>query len=287
MRVSNAILTGNFTTGYLAPMLDPRIGAQHGFGPNMAEWNSNQAYIQQQMICFLIEAPAGFQYLPDPDYHVGAMKALFEVRPLTITGMNAELSATFYDHPVSGGGEMQQDIVDMKRARTVPRFKWVDLYGRPIQSYIYEWMTNLGMDPDTKVPNIATIPGVRPEDLLADMSTATLLFVVPDPMHFEVDKAWLTTNVFPMSTGTYTAKRDLASAKESLELEIEFTGMSQSSLGVRAFARQLLQSLNITNANPHLAPAFVQEIDPNVLAANTGYQAGAENLGASAVVVRE
>lgn len=287
MRVANAILTGGFTTGYQGPMVDPRIGGQMGYAPVLTEWVNHQSYIQRQMICLLIEAPRGFQYLPDPAFWIGAFKALLERQPRSITGMQAGLNVTTFDSPVSGGGEMMQDMTDVKRDRTEPEIRWVEKYGRIIQIYLEEYITNLLADPDTKVANICTLPGVRPQDMLADMHGATVLFFEPDPTHQFATKAWLTTNFYPLGTGAITAKRELESPMEPNEFTVKFAGISQTGLGVRAFATALLQSINITNANPHLAPAFVGELDPDVLAANTGYAAGAEALGAAAVVVRE
>ena len=287
MRLANALLTGPFINGYNAPMADIRYGGQQGYAPVMTEWVSNQAYVAKQMICLLIEAPRGFAYLPDPDFWVGALKSLVERHPKSITGMNAGLTVDVIENSVAGGGEMQEDMTDVKRERTVPVFVWIDKYGRPIQTLLYEWITNLLADPDTKVANICTVDGVRPSDLLSDMHSATMLFFEPDPTHTKVLKAWLSTNMYPKSTGDITAKRELSSAMESSEISVTFTAVSQSSLGVRMFAQALLNSINITNANPNLAPAFMGEVDPDVLAASTGYAANGEALGASAAVARE
>lgn len=286
-RLAQAILSSPFTAGYSAPMVDVRYGGQNGYAPVLTEWVNNQAYVAKQMICLLIEAPRGFAYLPDPDFWVGALKALFERQPKTISGMQMGLKVDVVENAVSGGGEMQQDMIDVKRDRTVPSFTWIEKYGRPIQTYLFEWITNLLADPDTKIPNICTIPGVKPTDLLADLYSCTCLFFEPDPTHSTILKAWLTTNMYPMATGDITAKRELSSAMESGEITVEFSGLSQSGLGVRLFAQALMNSINITNANPNLAPAFVGEIDANVLAANTGYAANAEALGSGAVAVRQ
>lgn len=287
MRLANTLLTGPFTVGYDTPMIDVRFGGQDGYAPILTEWVSHQAYVAKQGICLLIEAPRGFAFMPDPDYCVGALKALLERQPKSITGFQRGLKVETVDNAVSGGGEMQQDMIDVKRDRTVPVFVWIDRPGRPIQTLLEEWITNLLADPDSKVPNICTLPGMRPTDMLADMHSATILFFEPDPTHTTVLKAWLSTNFYPLSTGDINAKRELATSMESGEISIEFSALSQSSLGVRMFAQALLQSINITNANPNLAPAFVSGIDANVLAATTGYAAGAEALGAAAVVSRE
>lgn len=286
-RVVDAILSGPFTEGYSAPMTDLRYGGQQGYAPNLTEWVSNQAYIQRPLICLLVEAPAGFQFLPDPDFYVGALKALFEQHPKSITGLNATIDVEWgAENAVSGGGEVQQDFTNVTRTRSTPTFTWIEKYGRPIQTYLQEWITMLLADPDTKVPGIATLPNVKPTDLLADMYAATALFFEPDPTQTTVLKAWLVTNMAPRTTGNIEAKRELSSSMEQLELSVEFTALSQSSLGVRMFAQAILDSINLANANPNLAPAFVEGIQSDVAAINTGYIANAEGLGAAAVVQR-
>lgn len=287
-RLAGQILTGEFARNYDSPMVDLRLGGQDGYAPNLEAWLGHQSYVQRNLVALLIEAPVGFQFLPQPDYWVGALKALIELHPKSISGMAAGLEVETNENSVSGGGEMQQDPTNVTRARTIPSFTYVEKYGRPIQTFIYEWITNLIADPDSKVANIATLAGVRPTDLLADMYACTVLFFEPDPTHSTVLKAWLTTNMYPKGTGDITGKRELSAAMETGEITIEWTGISQSTLGVRLFAQALLDSINFTNANPNLAPAFVQQIDPNVLAADNnngagGYAAEAQTLGARAI----
>jgi hypothetical protein len=281
-RLADAILSGAYAGS--SPTLDLQKGGQDGFAPNLTEWVSHQAYVSRNVVCLLIEAPKGFQYLPNPQFWVGALKAMVETHAKSITGFNAGLKADFAENAVSGGGEMHEDLTNITRDRTNLTMNFVDKYGRPIQNFLYEWMTNLGMDPDSKVANIATLAGNKPTDLLADISTATMLFFEPDPTHSTIQKAWLGTNMFPKGTGDIVAKRDLTAAGDISELAIEFTGIYQSTLGVRAFAQNLLSKINFVNANPYLRPAFVQAVEADVNAPGLrGYQSQAEELGATSI----
>lgn len=286
-RLVDALLTGGYAVG-AAPMLDLQYGGQNGYAPNLVEWVSNQSYVRRNLICLLIEAPRGFQYMPDPDFWVKALKTMVERHAKTIDGFGRGLEVATAETAVSGGGEMQQDPTNVTRARSNPSFTFVDKYGRPIQTFIEEWITNLIMDPDSKVPNIATLDTVRPDDMLADMYGATMLFIEPDPTHQTVTKAWLTTNMYPKQTGDISGKRDLTSDGETSEFTIDFTGVSQSTIGVRAFAQALLDNINLTNANPYLQPAFVTGLDPVVQgeAGGIGYKEQAEDLGRNAVLRR-
>lgn len=271
-RVQNAILSGEFTAGYTSPMLDLRYGGENGYAPNLAEWVSNQAYIQRPLIALLLEAPLGFRFMNDPVFWTAALKNLIETHPKSITGLNSSIEVDWgSENPVSGGGEVQQDFTDVKRQRSIPVFTWVEKYGRPIQTFLYEWITNLIADPDTKVANIATLAVGDNIDLLADMYSATVLFIEPDPTQRRVLKAWLCTNMAPKGTGDILGRRELSSAMENQELQIEFTALTSSNLGVRAFAQTVLNSINYTNANPNLQPSFVSALQADVVAAQGGY----------------
>lgn len=282
-RLTDALLTGSYAAGK-APMLDLQYGGQMGYAPNLTEWVSHQSYIRKNLICLLIEAPKGFQYLPDPQFWVSALKALVETHAKTIDGLNDGRELEFAENAVGGGGEMQQDLTNVTRPRSEPSFTFVDKYGRPIQTFLQQWVDMLGMEPDSKVAGIATLAGNRPSDMLADMMTATMLFFEPDPTHSKVAKAWLTTNMMPKNMGEVVGKRDLTAAGEPSEITIPFTGISQTNVGVRMFAQSLLDKINFTNANPNMRPAFVQNIAADVAAVNgRGYKSQAEGLGATAL----
>ena len=108
--------------------------------------------------------------------------------------------------------------------------------------------------------------------------------MVPDPLHKKVDKAWVTTNMFPLSNGDITAKRDLTASQEMLTLDIEFSGISQTGLGVNQFAQSILNSINITNADPFMKSSFINRVSPDVAAVNTsGYAQGVDSVARSTV----
>lgn len=283
-RVTNALLEGRaFSRGHSSPMLDLSYGGQMGFSPDLREWVSNQAYVRRHVFAILLEAPAFFRYLPEPDVWVRNLRALIELHPRTIEGLNMGLTVATEETLVGGGGEMQDEFVDVKRARTQPVFGYQDKYGMPIQSFIHDWITYGLMDPDTKVANIGTLPGDIPTDMLADQYSASVIFIEPDPTHRKVVKSWLTTNLWPKGTGEMVGSRDIGNSMKLSELSIEFTGISQSGLGVNIFAQKLLDNINIVNANPYLRPSHIQDISPDVATQPVGYKPNAENLGATAL----
>jgi hypothetical protein len=288
-RLANAILqnTSAFAQGHNSPMLDLQYGGQMGFTPNYTQWVSNQQYIRKNLICLLIEAPIGFQYLPNPDVWVGTLRALVELHAIRITGLNARLTVEVAETPVGGGGNMQQDPTNVTRERSVPQFSWNEKYGMPVNMFHQGWITNLIMDPDTKFANVATLSTDStygpPTDMLADMYSATMIFIEPDPTHTRVVKSWLVTNMFPLSTGDITGQRDLTTAQENLTVDITYSGIAQYSLGVDAFAQQLLTSISIAGANPYTENAFVQAIEAVVSSTTTGYQNEVADIAANQV----
>lgn len=272
-----------FARGSSQPMIDPSNGGQHGWSPNLAEWVSNQAYVRRNLVCVLLEAPRFFQLMPESQKWVETLKSLMELHCRTIEGYSSGLTVEFDEHPVGGAGEMQQEVTDVKRARSEPVFTFIEKYGLPVQTFLHNWITYGMMDPDTKYALAATLSGEKPDDLLADWFTASILVFEPDPTHKKIVKSWVTTNVMPKTTGEVIGKRDLTAASEVLTLTIDFTGISQTGIGTNLFAQKILDSINSANANPYLRPSFVQDIDSDVAAATEGYQNGIEELGSTAV----
>jgi hypothetical protein len=287
-RITNAVLNQNgspaYSAGHQNKMLDLTYGGQMGFSPVLAEWVSNQQYVRHNLICLLIEAPKGFQYLPNGDEYISTLRSLVELHAISITGLNAGLTVEVAETPVGGAGQRQQDPTDVKMEVSNPVFRFNEKYGMPVASFFRAWINNLIMDENSKFANIATT-GNAPSDMLADMYAATMLFLEPDPTHTQVVQSWLGTNMYPMGTGEVTGARDLTQAGETRTMDINFTGIFQYGAGVDAFAQQILSGINLSGANPENQAAFIQSIDANVLSASRGYAQGVETLGAQAIQV--
>jgi hypothetical protein len=271
-RIADAILNGTtaYAGGHNAPMVDLQYGGQMGFAPDLAEWVSNQAYIRRNLICLLVEAPKGFNLLPNPNYWIATLRSLVELHPLSIEGLNAGLEVEVTETPVGGAGQMQEDITDVKETRSSPVFRWNEKYGMPIAAFFRGWITNLLMDPNSKVANINTL-STKPTDMLSDITSATMIFIEPDPTFTKVVKSWLVTNMMPKGTGEITGRRDLTQAAEPVTYDITFTGIAQYGVGVDAFAQTLLTGISLTGANPQNRPAFVQAITQDILATKKSF----------------
>ena len=282
-RLTEALLQQKaFGSNANQPMLDLTYGGQQGWAPNLKEWISNQAYVRRNLVCILLESPKFFTLMPDPDKWVSTLKSLVELHARSIEGFNAALTVDVDSHPVGGAGELQDEVINVTRARTEPSFTFIEKYGRPIQTFIQHWIEYALMNPETKYALLGTLEN-KPDDMLADWFSMSCLFFEPDPTHSKIVQAWVTTNMYPKETGEITGKRDLTSASEILTLTIPFTGISQYGLGVNLFAQKILDTINHTKANPYLRPSFVDSISSDVAKAAEGYKKGIEDLGNSAV----
>lgn len=256
-----------------APMVDLSLtqAGQQGFMPDYEGYVSNAAYVKRNLVAVLIEAPRGFQDLPDPDKWVSTLKSLIELHSKSIEGLQNTLEASFAENPVGGAGEMQEDIANVTRSRSTPTHVWTEKYGMPVNAFFSGWITGLMMDPNTKVPTVVSTMTASPGDLLPDYTGATVLYFEPDPTHTKVYKAWLSTNMHPKSAGEVTGRRDLTTEGESVDYTIEFTALTQVGVGVNQFAQRILDDMNLSGVNPNLRPAFMNALHSDVSSAGNGY----------------
>ena len=267
-----------------APVVDLRQGAQMGPSTDFTSYISNTPYVRRNLIAILIEAPTGFQDLDNPDIYVGTLKSLIEVQAQSITGLNSQLDLTFEEVPVGGAGEFQETVSDSKRNRSVPSFTWAEKYGKPISKFLRHWITMLIMDPSTKYPAVLARKGRALTDILPDYNSCTVLFIEPDPTGTKVLEAWLCTNMQPKSTGPIEGSRDLTSPGQKVELNIEFTAITQVGEGVNAFAQRQLDALHLGGMNPNQHKAFINAVTPDVNAATQGYNQTLQDMAANRVL---
>lgn len=278
IRKTDALLAGKAQAqGVNNDMLDLSYGGQMGYANNLSEFVSNAAYVRRHIFPILIAAPSFFEASVYRQKLTDQLRALVERHPIRIEGLNSTVEVEFAETPVGGAGEMQEEVVNTKRARSTPSFSYFEKYGRPIQNFLEWWITFGLMDPDTKIANVGTL-ATAPTDMLPDRYTMTTLFIEPDAVHGKVAKAWLCANMMPKGTGEIIGTADRQSAMSLLELTIEFTALTQKSNGVDYWAQQVLNTIKITDANPYMRDAFYKEIAADVQAANTGYAKSIEDV---------
>lgn len=263
-------------------MVDPKHGGQHGFMPDPSAYVSSSRYIRRNVIPLLIEAPAGFQDLEGSEKYVEALRAMMELHSTTIEGLNSTLNVEYSETPFGGAGEMQQDPMNVTRERSTPSHTFPEKYGRPFNLLLESWILNLIMDPETKYPRVIS-QGVDVGDLLPDYNSMTMLYIEPDPTHTKVEKAWLCTNMKPVTGGENIGSKEVGTGGQEVEQSIEFTAITQVGLGVRQLAQRLLDEINLTGANPDTRQAYINAITADVKKGEAGYRESIEQAGQTTI----
>lgn len=242
---------------------------QNGIHTNFAGYVNNAAYVRKNIIAVLVQEPEGFKNLPNPTKWTATLKALVETLPNSIEGLNGTLTVENVEEAVGGAGEIQQTASNVVRERSVPVFNWTEKYGKPINAMLSGWITNLIMDPETKIPAIMSrrgggqatnvLEGELPSDVLPNYNSMTVLFIEPDPTHTRVVEAWLSTNMRPTTAGEVIGSRDLTAGGELTQYSVEFTALTQMGQGVRDMAQKYMNQLNMVAINPNIEPAWVND----------------------------
>ena len=284
-RLSDTIMSNQqaMARGTTSTVLNPLRGGQFGYAPNYTEWVNNQQYIRRNLICVLLEAPTGFQHLPNPEMWVGTLRAIMELHAQRITGLTASLTVNTAETPFGGGGTMQEDPTNVTEAQSHITIELNEKYGMPFARFFDGWIRHLIMDPYSKFATINTFSSGRVTDMLADRYSMTCAFFEPDPTHTRVVKAWIGTHMFPKSNGEIIGARDITAAGEAANYSIEFSGIFQYGLGVNRFCQQLLDTIDITGASPYTMPSFINAVSADVAATNVGYVSSVRNTANGAV----
>lgn len=255
-----------------APLLNLGPGGQNGHQSDLRYFHANTDYVSRQLIAKVLEVPRGLLLLDDRMSYVNALKAIVETYAQTWEGLTQTTEVAVTSTPVSGAGEEQQTPSKTTRPRSEPVLGMPDKYNLTASRLFKLWIDELLMDPDSGYANIYTRQGVStPTDHLPDMYAMTVLFFEPDPTFKFVNKAWLCGNMFPLTSGEITSRRDKTAEGELSQLSIRFSALTQIGRGVDDLANQILRSMTITGTNPNLRPAFQQNVSADVLASQYGY----------------
>ena len=247
-------------------------------GKNYDEWMSNQAYVSRNIIPIVLRYPKFFDLLPDSKKWIEAYKALIELHPLTIEGLTSGLTVETDEHAVGGSGEMQEEITDVKRARSTVSFTYKEKAGKTIQKLL-DYIIRYGyMDPDVKRPLVVNLLSdddfkTKVGDMYtADFYTGTVLFIEPDITHKYVVDAWLTTNMFFKSNGDRTGKRDINSAGAGIDLSIESSGITLNNKAVTVLAETILGKITTLGEIPDESMVVPQvDVDATLKGIDNGF----------------
>jgi len=285
-RLPNALMTDKaYAYGRQEPILDPRFGGQHGTAVDLSQLVSSTKYRRNHTRHMVMEAPLGFSQLPNSEFYLAALKSLVELHAISWEGFNSGLTVATTESTVGGAGEILETPTNVTRERTNPQCTVVDLYGRPFQNMLHDWITYLIMDPETKTPMINTVSGVPVGPMTLDMYSMTILSWEPDPTNTQVSKAWLTAGMYPKGTNDILGKRDLTNGMEHLEISIQWTGVTQTGRGVELLAQTVMNNISQLNANPMMRSAFLKGIQADMVQPDmNGLASSTASLAAQAVI---
>lgn len=286
-RLVDTLNTNKPFPGHNAPIVDIKQGGSFGHMVDYKALVSSTPYVREHVIAILIQAPRGFDLLPDPQSWYRSLKAIIEEQSREITGLQSTLQIENVEHEVGGAGEKVSAVSNVTRTTSEPSHSIPEKYNMPVSLFINSWILELMMDPETKYANIITRQGVEVTDHLIDFYSATVLYFEPDAVMKNVLKAWLCTFVRPESEGAeITGSRSLTSAKEDLTIELRMTATTQVGSGVINLAQSILNNLRVTNTNPQQRPAMFDDIEAKVKAVNdTGYAEGMEEASKVALQI--
>jgi len=284
-RLKNAVLEKNKLFAEAAPTANLVDGGQQGYMPKIGtiaadgkvydEWISNASYVSNNVIPIVLRTPGFFQYMQDTAKWIATYKALIELHPLTITGLTSGLTVEFDETPIGGGGEQQESITDVKRARSSLATTYKEKANKAITKF-FDILIRYGMmDPDTKKPLVSNL--IKNMDTIGiytpDFYTGTVLFIEPDITQKVVVDAWLRVNMMPKSNGERTGQRNMNSAGEGKELSIDWTGITMNNENVLDLGQTTLSALSVLNKIPDTDMIVPNKdgADANVTASKVGF----------------
>ena len=281
-RLKDTVATDSFVRDG-EKMLDIEHGGQHGWSPRLGKidtdgikyenWISNQAHVRRNVVAIVLKTPRFFEYMPDKEKLQKMMKALIELHAESIEGLTSGLTVEFGEHAVGGGGEQQEEFIDVKRARSTITTTFTEKAGRPIQKFLDLYIRYGIMDPDTKTPLVATLDGFESDVYTNDYAGATVLFFEPDVTNTNIVSAWLSSNFMPKSNGEKIGGKDKTAAGEIIKHSIGWTSITTDNKEVEVLAKTFLDRLNNVAVIPNEMPLFVDDIiaDINDENAANGY----------------
>ena len=285
MRVTDAVLEKNARYATGAPTINLEYGGQMGFMPRIGtigpdgkhyeEWISNQAYIRRNVIPILLTYPKAFDYLPpSPMVWIRTLKAIMERHPIKIDGLKQSLTIETDSHPVGAAGEVQEEYTKISREPSTPSFTWNEKGGQAFIRF-WEWYGSyLMMDPDTGIANAKNFISLSDYKGLytPDFYTFSMMFIEPDALGKCANRVWMCCNMFPKSFPTVEGSRDIKSAGEMTEINMEFSSLGcPPNISMLAMGERLLAAMNALKKVPiqdFVLP--ITDIDPSVQAADTG-----------------
>lgn len=276
MANKNPILNDVYPGDVRAPVIDVRRGGQNGFLGAPFQWPSNGLYVQQQLRAFLVAPPKFFQYAEDPQKEVDILKAMIELFPIKIEGLDSTVTIEHNaSTPFGAAGEVIETATNATRAASKPSYSYgPDKLNQTFARYWTEFSRMYIMDPDLKVPAIVQSPRYiqagSPVWTNEDQSF-TVIYIETDGTLTNPLKVWLTANHQP--TGDMPelkGYREVGASLNTVDIQIQFTGVTQTGIAPMIMAKAILDTINLTDLRPLELGAITSTIDSYVRSSQIG-----------------
>lgn len=255
----NAGASPTLNGGY-GPMMGamPRYGYVDAKG-NQAEWLNATPYVKENIISVMLGYPKFLDWLPNQGREwIGLFKTMLETAPQSIDGLDSSLNMDTDTTPIGGAGDQFEVPTNVTRNQSSVTFTWKERQGEPFGKALDFWISYGIMDPFIKrakvlkylvgenqaKKNAKFITDGEMRMYTPEFYSATMLFFEPGNQFTTVEKAWLGFNMYPKSGRQYTGKRDITTAKETVELSTQFTGIYMTNDAVIQLAQSILPNLS-------------------------------------------
>lgn len=270
---ANVILPANtaYANGTTVPVTNVGLPTGMGAAPEFKYFHAAADYTRRPCIAFVLEFPAAFKDTDNPEKWQEGAKALFELHPRSITGIDWTLEIEHVENPFGASGEMMQTLAKVRRSRSTPQFEWVEKLGMPVARYWNNFVMYFMGHPDDNVAGIIGKGGITPAATYPDYSTFTLCFVEPDPTERYAQNVVLMMNMQPTGQGPRMEMgRDITATPESVTHSLTFTGIQQIGRGVDRLGQMLLDRANRVGLDLNNRSPFIDDVEADVAARN-GY----------------
>ena len=255
------------------------LGRKGPDGINYAEWINAAPYMSSNVIAIVEHYPKGFDLLPNSDVWIAEYKALIELHPLDISGLDFSLAVEMGEVELGGDGAKFTEILNINRNQSTVTFSYNEMANKSITKFMDKYYRYLIRDPDTNHPlirnyvkDIDTIGGIYGPEY----RSGTVMFIEPDALQRKVVDALRMINFQFTNAPERTMKKVRTGAGEFLEITLEATGISRSDDSVLALAQIYLDRMNVLDLIPDVDLTIPAEdnIDPNLEAAGVGFNHG-------------
>jgi hypothetical protein len=245
---------------------------QFGWATAPENWAVNTHDVSRQMEVQVLQTPGAFKAVPGGEKLIASWVALFETHCKTIEGFELGYDYEYEETAFGGTGQMYHDLTNIKRKQVNPKTTYVDYYGRPIFHFLNTYMQLVGMNAETKYPDLVTLldEASRPTDYLNDQRAGIVLFWEPTPDHRRVENAVLVVNMMPKTTGSINMRRDMTANGELTNIDVDWTGTAIFGSGIQSLAQTIMTSRSMLNSSPSLRPAHLRGIGSDIMANSSG-----------------